>query len=60
MRHERLQRYSRHVDVDAAEQAYVALCSEFPHLSAFDDRVSEALVELDVGREARGPELRER
>lgn len=41
-------RYSRHVYFDTGEQEYVALCTEFPHLSAFGDTPSEALAELDV------------
>lgn len=41
-------RYSRHVYFDADEQEYVALCTEFPHLSAFGATPNEALAELDV------------
>ncbi len=46
-----LQRYSRHVYYDAHEQEYVALCSEFPHVSAFGDTAEEALAELGVALE---------
>jgi len=43
-----LARYSRHVYFDPDEQEFVALCTEFPHLSAFGVSVTEALAELDV------------
>ncbi|MDZ7706948.1 MAG: type II toxin-antitoxin system HicB family antitoxin [Trueperaceae bacterium] len=46
-----LRRYSRHVYFDADERAYVALCSEFPHISAFGETPEEALAELDVALE---------
>lgn len=48
MERTQLQRYSRHVYFDADEQEYVALCSEFPHLSAFGETPEDALAELDV------------
>jgi len=47
-----VERYSRHVYYDPEELEYVALCSEFPHLSAFGESASEALAELDVALEA--------
>jgi len=43
-----LHRYSRHVYFDTDEQEYVALCSEFPHLSAFGETPEEALADLEV------------
>ena len=46
-----VQYYSRHVYFDAEEQEYVALCSEFPHLSAFGESPGEALAELDIALE---------
>lgn len=48
METEKVQRYSRHVYYDTDEGEYVALCSEFPHLSAYGDTVGEALRELNV------------
>jgi len=46
-----LQSYSRHVYYDAGERAYVALCSEFPHLSAFGATPAEAWQELEEALE---------
>jgi antitoxin HicB len=46
-----LQHYSRHVYYDADERAYLALCSEFPHLSAFGATPEEAWQELDEALE---------
>jgi predicted RNase H-like HicB family nuclease len=51
MEHTQLQHYSRHVYFDADEREYVALCSEFPHISAFGETPVEALSELDVALE---------
>jgi predicted RNase H-like HicB family nuclease len=48
MNSEHLQRYSRHVYFNQEDQDYVALCTEFPHLSAFGDTPEAALRELDV------------
>jgi len=42
------QHYSRHVYFNEEDQDYIALCSEFPHLSAFGDTPEAALRELDV------------
>jgi predicted HicB family RNase H-like nuclease len=42
------QRYSRHVYFNADDQDYIALCTEFPHLSAFADSPEEALAVLDA------------
>ena len=44
----RIEHYSRHVYFDPEEREYVALCSEFPHLSAFGESPTEALADLDV------------
>jgi predicted RNase H-like HicB family nuclease len=52
MQSELLQRYSRHVYFSEEDQDYVALCSEFQHLSAFGDTPEEALRELDEVLEA--------
>ncbi|MDZ7799977.1 MAG: toxin-antitoxin system HicB family antitoxin [Trueperaceae bacterium] len=51
MENTQLHRYSRHVYFDADEREYVALCSEFPHISAFGETPDEALAELDVALE---------
>ncbi|MEX2501975.1 MAG: type II toxin-antitoxin system HicB family antitoxin [Trueperaceae bacterium] len=51
MENTQLQRYSRHVYFDAYEREYVALCSEFPHISAYGETPDEALRELDVALE---------
>jgi predicted RNase H-like HicB family nuclease len=48
----RVEHDSRHVDYDLEEREYVALCSEFPHLSAFGESPTEALADLDVALEA--------
>jgi len=40
--------YSRQVYFDPDDREYVALCTEFPHLSAFGDTPEEALADLDV------------
>lgn len=47
----KLLRYSRHVYFDPDEQEYVALCSEFPHISAFGETPEEALSDLTVALE---------
>jgi len=52
MQTELLQRYSRHVYFSEEDQGYIALCSEFQHLSAFGDTPEAALRELDVVLEA--------
>jgi predicted RNase H-like HicB family nuclease len=49
---ELLQRYSRHVYFSEEDQGYIALCSEFKHLSAFGGTPDEALRELDEVLEA--------
>ena len=46
------QPYSRHLYYDAEEREYVAMCKEFPHLSAFGATPEEAWRELDVALEA--------
>lgn len=46
------QRYSRHVYFNEADQDYIALCSEFRHLSAFGETPEAALRELDEVLEA--------
>jgi len=46
MPNELLQRYSRHVYYNEEDQDYIALCSEFKHLSAFGGTPEEALREL--------------
>jgi antitoxin HicB len=46
------QRYSRQVYFNEEDQGYIALCSEFQHLSAFGDTPEAALRELDVVLEA--------
>ena len=51
MEHAQLPYYSRHVYYDADTREYVALCSEFPHLSAFGATAAGALAELDVALE---------
>ena len=43
-----LERYSRHVYFNPEDQDYVALCTEFPYLSAFGDTPAEALKVLDA------------
>lgn len=43
--------YSRQVYFDPDDREYVALCTEFPHLSAFGDTPEEALADLDVALE---------
>ena len=48
----RVEHDSRHVYDDLEEREYVALCSEFPHLSAFGESLTEALEDLDVAPEA--------
>jgi len=45
-------RYSRHVYFNPEDQDYVALCSEFPYLSAFGDTPAEALEVLEAEIEA--------
>lgn len=52
MTNEHLQRYSRHVYFNHEDQDYVALSTEFPHLSAVGETPEEALNELDVVLEA--------
>lgn len=47
-----LQRYSRHVYFNDEDQDYIALCSEFRHLSAFGETPEEALRELNEVLEA--------
>jgi antitoxin HicB len=48
MEQPQLDRYSRHVYYDPDERAYLALCMEFPHLSAFGATAADALAELEV------------
>ncbi|MBA2671756.1 MAG: type II toxin-antitoxin system HicB family antitoxin [Chloroflexi bacterium] len=48
MDHADLHRYSRHVYFDEEDGGFVALCTEFPHLSAFGDTREVALDELEV------------
>jgi antitoxin HicB len=48
MEHVELQRYSRHIYFDEEDGGFVALCAEFPHLSAFGATREAALAELDV------------
>lgn len=48
MTHADVQRYSRHVYFDDEDGGFVALCTEFPHLSAFGDTREAALAELEV------------
>jgi len=43
-----LQRYSRRFYFSEEDRGYIALCSEFPHLSAFGDTPEAALRELDL------------
>jgi len=45
-------RYSRHVYFDDHEHEYVALCSEFPHLSGFGATPDGARSNLDEALEA--------
>ena len=52
MPNELLQRYSRHVYFNEEDQDYIALCSEFKHLSAFGGTPEEALRELGEVLEA--------
>ena len=48
MEHAPLPYYSRHVYYDPDAREYVALCTEFPHLSAFGATAADALAELEV------------
>ena len=48
MGNEPLQRYSRHVYFNPGDRDYVALCTEFPYLSAFGDSPAEALEVLEA------------
>jgi antitoxin HicB len=48
MDHSQLNRHSRHVYYDPDGRAYLALCTEFPHLSAFGATAADALAELGV------------
>jgi len=52
MPNELLQRYSRHVYFSEEDRGYIALCTEFKHLSAFGGTPGEALRELDEVLEA--------
>jgi antitoxin HicB len=51
MEHAQLIHYSRHVYYDSDAREYVALCTEFPHLSAFGATAADALAELEVALE---------
>ena len=48
MEHAHLLHYSRHAYYDPDAREYVALCTEFPHLSAFGATAADALAELEV------------
>ena len=48
MEHEQPLHYSRHVYYDSGAREYVALCTEFPHLSAFGATAADALAELEA------------
>ncbi len=51
MEHAQLRHYSRHVYYDPDAREYIALCTEFPHLSAFGATAADALAELEVALE---------
>ena len=51
MEHAQSRHYSRHVYYDPDERTYLALCTEFPHLSAFGATAADALAELEVALE---------
>jgi antitoxin HicB len=51
MEHAQLLHYSRHVYYDPDAREYVALSTEFPHLSAFGATAADALAELEVALE---------
>ncbi len=48
MKHPRLPDFSRHVYFEPEGGEYIALCTEFPHVSAFGETAADALAELDV------------
>lgn len=48
MENDRSSHYSRHVYYDPDEHEFIALCTEFPHVSAFGRTATDALAELDV------------